>query len=190
MTNRDWMNISTNSWLASHKCTQYAINQDPTCPILLKHLVVQAFVSMDVCKEKGLVQERSEAAAKCVNDILAYERFLTKNSANKVVRLAFRDGRWMKELNEKYVCESKGYDEHERAFQGDGEVNDDIPTGLIELEATTAGGIETADALHARNVYVIKELLQLGLYKMKESDAQSLLKEKRLKDNINAACQP
>ena len=125
-------------------------------PYVVKHLVVQAFVSMDVCKEKGLVQERSDAAAKCVNDTLAYERFLTKNSANKVVRLAFRDGRWMKELNEKCVSESKGHDEHERAFQGDGEVDDDIPTGLMQLEATTVGGIDAADALHARNARVAK----------------------------------
>lgn len=134
-----------------------AINEDPSRPVVMRHLVVETTVQLKVHQKKGEVNDRFDAIGCILREMLASENHVTK-TVGRIVRLATRRGRLMKELLEKGILvESRGYEENLRSFNGDGEAEPSVSTGHTSARATDSGGIETADVLHKKNIYILQE---------------------------------
>ena len=162
MTDADYEKIDSSSWIESHKRSMHAINQDPTAPILLRHFIVEASVQLKVYQKKGSVMDRFDAVGRAVSEVFKAEKYVAKTSG-RVVKLAARGGRWMKDFLEKQILvESKGYDERERMYSGDGEADPNISTGYASSLSTISDEIETADVLYKKNICILKEQYDAG----------------------------
>jgi len=167
MTNTDYENDSS-SWIESHKRSMYAINQDSTTPILLRHFIAEAAVQLKVYQKNGSVMDRFDAVGRAVSGVFKAEKYVAKTSG-RFVKLAARGGRWMKDFLEKQILvESKGYDKRERMYSGDGEADPNISTGYASSLSTISVEIETADVLYKKNIYILKEQYDAGLHLVSE----------------------
>jgi len=169
MTDTNYKKIDSSSWIESHKRSMHAINQDPTAPILLRHFIAKAAVRLKVYQKKGSVMDRFDAVGRAVSEVFKAEKYVAKTSGRVVKLAATRGGRWMKDFLEKQILvESKGYDERERMYSGDGEADPNISTGYASSLSTISDEIETADVLYKKNIYILKEQYDAGLHLVSE----------------------
>ena len=86
MSDEEYKDLPCSNWPSDHRNNRYAINQDCSKPIMLKHLLVHVAVCFKVYDKFGEVKSQYEKVASVVSEILRQEKYVSK-VGNKVVNL-------------------------------------------------------------------------------------------------------